>query len=103
MPVHAAFQLVGVAHGLGRRGAGLWPDGDAEPANVRVQCGSIEHTQVPAPRHSACKAVQLWAFTAWLPGCLQGDAAYLFVVSATDKQWAQSESKLRTMLKSLEA
>ena len=36
-------------------------------------------------------------------GVLQADAAYLFVVSANDKQWAQSQPKLRKMLQSFQA
>lgn len=31
---------------------------------------------------------------------LQGDLAYLLVTSATDKQWATSQDKLRTIIKS---
>jgi hypothetical protein len=34
---------------------------------------------------------------------VQADGAYLFVVSANDKQWAQSEAKLRKILKSFQA
>ncbi|GAB4818803.1 hypothetical protein N2152v2_005849 [Parachlorella kessleri] len=34
---------------------------------------------------------------------VKADAAYLFVVSANDKQWAQSQPKLRKMLQSFQA
>lgn len=33
----------------------------------------------------------------------QGDLALMFIVSATEKQWAKAESKLRTMLKTFRA
>ena len=33
----------------------------------------------------------------------QGDLAYLFVISANDKQWAGSEAKLRSMLEAFRA
>jgi hypothetical protein len=33
----------------------------------------------------------------------QGDLAYLFVLSANEKQWAKSEARLRTMLETFRA
>lgn len=36
-------------------------------------------------------------------GYLQGNAAYLFICSANDKQWAEAEGKLRSMIQSFRA
>ena len=36
-------------------------------------------------------------------GLLQGDLAYLFLVSARDKQWSKSEAKLRKVVQTFRA
>lgn len=60
-------------------------------------CNDIGFLRLPLERYSALGSTAAVLFQ------LQEGLAYLFIVTANDKQWGAAESKLRTMLESFQA